>query len=438
MNLSRRTGFAALVVLGFVCLVFVIKIKDSKSAQKKETSRNQPTAAAVAAVRRAPAETSITVPGVFHAYQDILVHAKVSGYVTHIFVDIGDRVHTGQVLAVLEIPELNAQVNAAQAALARDQSELQRAKNDVARARAVHGALHSEYARLKDAADAQAGLIAQQELDDAQAKDLSSEANIDAAHSSYSAVEGKLEQDRADLARYKAMQSYAQVRAPFNGVVTFRYADTGSLIAAGTSESTNALPIVRLAQSDVLRLRMPVPESDAEFMKVGGPATVQVQSTGEVIHAKIARFTRSLDRNTRTMLTEVDIPNPDLHLDPGMYATTTFPLKRNSDALVVPIDGIVQGDQPYVLLVNAQNRVVKQPVTLGIQGPNFYEIVDGVQMGDRVIVGNQGDYQPGQRVTPSPVDLNLTSFRQTSRQTQNTTANEPQPATPPAGEEGAK
>lgn len=421
MGLSRQTGWIALVVLVAACLGIAIQVRDHHSVRDKETSRNLPAAAAVAIVRRAPKETSITVPGVFQAYQDILVHAKVSGYVKHIFVDIGDHVHTGQVLAVLEVPELNAQVSAAQAMLARDQSELQRAKNDVARARAVHGALHAEYTRLKDAADAQAGLIAQQELDDAQAKDLSSEANVDAARSSYSAVEGKLDQDRADLERYKAMQSYAQVRAPFNGVVTFRYADTGSLIAAGTSESTNALPIVRLAQSDVLRLRMPVPESDADFMRTGGPATVQVQSTGEVIHAQIARFTRSLDRNTRTMLTEVDIPNPDLHLDPGMYATTTFPLKRNSNALVVPIDGIVQGDQPYVLLVDAQERVIKQPVTLGIQGANFYEIVHGVQAGDRVIVGNQGDYQPGEKVTPSPVDLNLTAFRQTSRQAQEET-----------------
>jgi hypothetical protein len=163
---------------------------------------------------------------------------------------------------------------------------------------------------------------------------------------------------------------------------------------------------------------MPVPESDADYMHVGDPAVVQVQATGETIHAKIVRFTRSLDRNTRTMLTEVDIPNKNLHLDPGMYANTTFPLVHNSDAMVVPIDGIVEGDQPYVLLVDQQDRVVKQPVVLGIQGANFYQVVSGVQVGDRVIVGDQGDYQPGQKVTPSPVNLDLVTFKQTTQSAQ--------------------
>ena len=118
------------------------------------------------------------------------------------------------------------------------------------------------------------------------------------------------------------------MRAPFNGVVTFRYADTGALIAAGTDETKNAMPIVRLAQSEVLRLRMPVPASDVDYMHIGDPAVVQVQATGETINTKIVRFTRSLNQDTRTMLTEVDIPNKDLHLAPGMYANTTFPLRH--------------------------------------------------------------------------------------------------------------
>lgn len=427
MNISKRAIVIIVIVIAVLCAGWAIHARyagGTRSADK--SSRNQPPEVAVAVVQREPAESSITVPGVFQAYQDILVHAKVSGYVKKIYVDIGDRVHTGEVLAVLEVPELNAQVQAAAAGLSRDQSELQRSKNDEARAEAVHSSLHSEYARLNNAAAAQSGLIAQQELDDAQAKDLSSEANIDAAKSAYAAAEGRLSQDRADLARYKAMQAYSFVRAPFDGVVTYRYADTGSLISAGTNESKSAMPIVRLAQSEMLRLRMPIPASDANYMRVGGPAVVQVQSTGETIHTKIVRFTRSLDQNTRTMLTEVDIPNKDLHLDPGMYANTTFPLKRDRNALVVPIDGIVEGDQPYVLLVDRKNRVVKQPVVLGIQGSNFYEVVSGVKIGDRVIIGDQSDYQPGEKVSASPVDMNLTTFKQTSAQRQNSQPSGPQ------------
>lgn len=414
MHISKRTTVVVVVVLvGVVAFWIGFKRPRNEHAATATLSANLYPSAAVATVRFSPAESSITIPGIFQAYQDVLVHAKVSGYVKQIFVDIGDRVHTGEVLAILEVPELNAQVDAAQAAVVRDRSEIQRTHHDVARALAIHAALHSEYGRLRLAAQSLPGLVAQQELDDKQAQDLSSEAQIDAAKSAYAAAQAKASEDVATLEHYKALQAYSYVRAPFNGVVTFRYADTGALIAAGTSESASAMPIVRLAQSELLRLRMPVPGSDVDYMRVGGPAIVQVQATGETIHAKIARFTRSLDRDTRTMLTEVDIPNQDLHLAPGMYATTTFPLQSSEKAMMVPINAIVEGDQPYVLIVNRTDHVVKSPVVLGIQGPNSYQVVSGVKVGDRVIVGNQANYQPGELVTPSPVDMNLAAFRQT-------------------------
>lgn len=432
---SKRTVGILIVVLIAVAALWVMHARAKDESRGQESSaRNEPQAAAVAPVQREVAESSITLPGVFQAYQDILVHGKVSGYVKNIYVDIGDMVHTNEVMAVLEVPELDAQVKEAQAALVRDQAEVARTNHDTSRAIALHSALHLEYARLQGAAATRPGLIAQQELDDAQAKDLSSEAKIDAAKSANDAAKEKLAQDVADLEHYKALQAYSYVRAPFDGVVTFRYADTGALIAAGTDESKNAMPIVRLAESGLLRLRMPVPESDADYMHVGGPAIVQVQATGETIHTRIVRFTRSMDRNTRTMLTEVDIPNKDLHLAPGMYANTTFPLQHKRNALVVPINGIVEGDQPYVLAVDSHNRVVKKPVVLGIQGANFYEVVSGVKLGDRVIVGNQANYQPGEKVAPSPVDMNLAAFRQTSyHQAAAPSENAPDASTPQQG-----
>ncbi len=416
MNISKRT--AVLVVVAIVAagaIWFGLNRRGGEGADAASTtSANEAASAAVATVRLQPAESSVTVPGVFQAYQDVLVHAEVTGYVKDIFVDIGDRVHTGEVLAILYVPQLDAQLDAAKAAVRRDQSEIERTGHDVSRAMAIHTALHSEYVRLKNAAATMPGLVAQQDLDNKQAADLSSEAQIDAANSANAAAKEKLSEDAATLESYKALKAYSYVRAPFDGVVTFRYADTGALIAAGTDESKNAMPIVRLAQSGLLRLRMPVPESDADYMQIGGPAVVRVEATGETIHTKIVRFTRSMDRSTRTMLTEVDIPNADLHLAPGMYADTTFPLKREGNAMMLPIDAIVEGDQPYVLIVDDTNHVVKSPVVLGIQGPNFYQVISGVKVGDRVIVGNQSDYQPGQLVTPSPVDMNLTSFSQTS------------------------
>ncbi|MHB1937681.1 MAG: efflux RND transporter periplasmic adaptor subunit [Acidobacteriaceae bacterium] len=416
MSISKRT--AVLVVVAIVAVAAIWfgfnRHGDEPANAASTTSANEAASAAVATVQLRPAVSSVTVPGVFQAYQDVLVHAEVTGYIKTIFVDIGDRVHTGEVLAILDVPQLNAQVDAAKAAVRRDQSEIERTRHDVSRAMAIHNALHLEYVRLKNAAATMPGLVAQQDIDNKQAADLSSEAQIDAAKSAYAAAQEKLSEDAATLEHYKALQAYSYVRAPFDGVVTFRYADTGALIAAGTDESKNAMPIVRLAESGLLRLRMPVPESDADFMRIGGPAIVRVEATGETINTKIVRFTRSMDRSTRTMLTEVDIPNADLHLAPGMYADTTFPLKRDGNAMMAPIDAIVEGDQPYVLIVDDTNHVVKSPVVLGIQGPNYYQIVSGVKVGDRVIVGNQSDYQPGQVVSPSPVDMDLTAFRQTS------------------------
>ena len=418
MNIFKRKSvlilLAAILLVGF----WILRKRSEEANHKANGDRVSAPTAAVVVVRHLPAISSITVPGVFQAYQDILVHAKVSGYVKRINVDIGDIVHTGEVLAVLEVPELRAQVDAAQAAVVHDRAEVRRTQNDVARAKAIHAALHSEYIRLAGAAATQPGLIAQQELDDAQAKDLSSEAQIDAARSSHDAAQEKLSEDQSELQHYQALFAYTFVRAPFNGVVTFRYADTGALLAAGTDESKSAMPLVRLAQSGLLRLRMPVPESAANYMHIGGSATVLVQATGERIHTKIVRFTRSMDRNTRTMLTEVDIPNKDLHLSPGMYANTTFPLIDHSDALSLPIDAIVEGDHPYVLALDATNHVVKRSVVLGVQGPNRFEVISGVNEGDRVIVGNQSNFQPGELVTPSPTDTNLIEFKQTQTDSQ--------------------
>src|ERR1035437_4085049 len=235
MYISKRTAVLVVVIIVAVAAIWIgfNRHRSEPANSVSATSTNDAPSAAVATVQLRPAAASITGPGAFQAYQDVLIHAKVSGYVKQIFVDIGDRVHTGEVLAILEIPELNAQVDAAQAAMSRDQSEIQRTRHDVARSMAIHTALHSEYARLQLAASKLPGLVAQQELDDKQAQDLSSEAQIDAAKSANTAAQEKVSEDQATLEHYKALQAYSYVRAPFDGVITYRYADTGALIAAG-------------------------------------------------------------------------------------------------------------------------------------------------------------------------------------------------------------
>ena len=213
MYISKRIVVAVVIVLVAIAAVWAMFGRPgNKNTDAATSSKNQPLAAAVATVELQSAETSITVPGIFQAYQDVLIHAKVSGYIRKIFVDIGDRVHAGEVLAVLEIPELNAQVDAAQAVVSRDRSEIQRTRHDVARAMAIHAAQHSEYARLKNASAELPGLIARQDLDNKQAQDLSSEAQIDAAKSANAAAQEKASEDTATLEHFKALQAYSYVR----------------------------------------------------------------------------------------------------------------------------------------------------------------------------------------------------------------------------------
>jgi RND family efflux transporter MFP subunit len=261
--------------------------------------------------------------------------------------------------------------------------------------------VHAEYTRLEEASKERPGLIAEQELDDARAKDQDAAAQVGVAKASLNAMQEQLGVSRASRSRLETMSGYEQIIAPFTGVVTKRYADTGTLIQAGQDNNTNTLPVVQVAESDLLRLRMPVPESDVPYIQVGGDVQVKVNATGRTFTGKIIRFSRALDTNTRTMLTEVDVPNRDLSLNPGMYAETTIQLQQKNDALILPAQAVVpNGDQSYVLVVDATNHVEKRNVTLGIQTSNRVEITSGLQAGDNVIASGQASYQPGEVVSP--------------------------------------
>ena len=362
-----------------------------------------PTRAAIAIVKRAPVVSSFSIAGEFLPYQEVELHAKVSGYVRKISVDIGDRVRAGQTLATLEVPELNAQVTGAEAGVRHSQQEIQRAQNEVVRAEAAHQALHAAYRRLKQAAEARPGLIAEQELDDAEAKDRTSEAQVDVAKAGLSAATQQLDMSKATHQQVAAMQDYSHIVAPFDGVVTWRYADTGSLIQAGTSNSSS-MPVVKVAQVNVLRLRVPVPETVSESIHIGDTAEVRVQATGEKFAGTIARFTNSLDRSTRTMQVEIDVPNKEYKLYPGMYADVTFAVRQHGEPLTVPVTALNRGEngQASVLVVDSLNKVERRTIQTGAEDPNNIEVISGLRDGERVVVGNLSAYQPGQVVEPKP------------------------------------
>ena len=412
---AKRLLLAAACVLAAVLLLFFFLPRRSPSAARAEAATASQTATpavSVATAQKGSITNQLTVAGIFQPFQEVDVHGKVSGYIRHIYVDIGDRVHQGQTLAVLEVPELQAEVAGAQAGITQTEQNISRLQNEVAREQATYMAVHANYIRLKQASDAQPGLVAAQELDDALAKDQSAASQVDAAKSAVAAAQGQLGVSRAESLRVSSMEKYATITAPYDGVVTMRYADTGALIPAGTAEGLNQA-VVRLAQSDVLRLRMPIPERDVPLVHIGSQVMVHVQATGQQFAGTVMRYSRDVSNTTRTMLTEVDVNNPKLTLTPGMYADVTFNLEQKQEALLIPASAVMQGDQPSVMLVDSDNRVQKRSIVLGMSNGNAQEVTSGLQPGDRVIIGGQSELQPGQDVAPQPVKSDLANYQQT-------------------------
>jgi len=360
--------------------------------------------AAVVRVQRHNVGSTLTIAGEFKAFQDVDVHAKVAGYIRKIYVDVGDHVKTGQTLAVLEVPELQAQLGGADAALRAAQEQIRRAQGDVQRAESAHAAAHSAYTRLKQAADSRAGLVAQQEVDDAQAKDLGSEGQLASAEAELSSAKQQMEVAQANQKQYTALSNYTQITAPFAGVITNRFADTGALVAAGTSSSTQAIPVVRLAQVSVLRLVLPIPESVAAQIHLGDVVNVRVQALDREIQGKVCRFADSLDMQTRTMVTEIDVENRDGRLMPGMYTETKLALREKKNALTVSLEAVARdGDDATVLALNTQNKIEERHIRLGAEDNERVEVTSGLNENDRVIVGNRSQFHAGEIVQPKEI-----------------------------------
>ncbi|MGP8253287.1 MAG: efflux RND transporter periplasmic adaptor subunit [Terracidiphilus sp.] len=364
------------------------------------TASTAPTAR-VAAAQRGDISHVLTLAGQFQPYQVVDVHPKVSGYMKKINVDIGDLVSQGETLAILEVPELRAQLEQSNFEVKQSQEEINRAQREIARTEAVNFALHAEAERLTAAAATRPGLIAQQELDDAQSSDLSSQAQVDAAKAAMAAAQQHAAAARANSEQVQALENYTNVVAPITGVVIWRYADTGALIQGGTNSNDQALPIVRISQSSLLRLRVPVPEDDVRFVHEGDTLDVRVDAIGRSFTGKIVRFTRSLNFETRTMETEVDVENQNLSISPGMYANTALRLAHVENVVTVPVDALVLNRQKQtVYVLDSDNRIRIRDVDVGLEGSKLAEIERGLEPGDRVVIGGQDKYQESEQVNP--------------------------------------
>ena len=397
--MRKQTSLILAIGLAFPVMASIVACHTTDS--KSEARAAAVPSAKVATAQRGDISHVLTLAGQFQPYQVVDVHPKVSGYMSRINVDIGDVVHQGQTLAVLEVPELKAELQQTVFQLQQSKEEIAQAQHEINRAEAEHAALHAASERLKQAAEGRPGLIAQQELDDAQAKDLSSEAQVDAAKAAMAAAQEHANAAQSDNQRIEALENYTNVTAPLDGVVIWRYADTGALIQGGTNSNDQALPIVRLSQSNLLRLRIPVPEDDVKYVHAGDQLQVRVDAIGRSFTGKIVRFTREVNFETRTMETEVDVENKDLSIAPGMYANTLLQLGHVTNVVTIPVEALVlNGQQETVYVLDDSNRIHIRNVAVGLQGSKLAEITSGLNPGDRVVIGGQDKYQEDEEVSP--------------------------------------
>ena len=351
-------------------------------------------------------QQQLTVSSELVPFQQIDLFAKESGFVRQLNVDYGSHVKTGQVLAVLEIPELQMQLDEDDADIADAADQISRSQKELDRVKAESNVEHLEFTRLDAVAKSRPGLVAQQEVDDRRGRDLAAEAQVAAAESVLQSAQSRHTRSLAKRRHDQALFDYSKIVAPFDGVVTQRYANLGTLMQSGISSNTQALPLVQLSEDDLFRLVIPVPESYVRYIRVGDSVDVRIPSLDQHFPGKVKRFSVDVQSDTRTMHTEVDVPNPRRLLMPGLYAEATLTLDRKQRVVAVPLEAVnIDGDRRTVFVVDSANKIEVRDVTLGIETPDNAEVVSGVQAGELVAVGGRGSLQSGEAVCPKEVQL---------------------------------
>ncbi|HEV3279090.1 MAG TPA: efflux RND transporter periplasmic adaptor subunit [Terriglobia bacterium] len=359
----------------------------------------------VVKVTRRNLANKLEIASEFRPFQEIDVHAKESGYIKNLYIDWGTHVRTGQLLAVLEIPELEEEVEHDKAAEQSSEQALARAHEELTRSQSVYAVAHLTSTRLAGVQKTQPGLVAQEEVDMAAGKDQEASAEVSASRDAVSAAEQELAAAKATLQKDQALYAYARITAPFDGVVTELDAYTGALLPAGTSTSQNGLALCHLSQNDLLRLVIPVPETVVPDVQVGEPVQVRVTTLRRTFQGKVTRFSDQIDLQTRTMHTEVQVPNANYELVPGMYAYVEIPTVRSVNVLAVPIQAVERTGEGAgtVLVVNGQHAVESRNVKLGMETADDVEITSGLEENELVIFGEQNRYRTGEIVKPRPV-----------------------------------
>lgn len=386
----RLFHWKTLLALGAVSGIAAAAIHAEAGTAPPAPQAAAPQAVLVAPVERRDLVKRFDIAAEFEPFHEVALHAKVTGYVQELAVDIGDRVKTGEVLATLDVPELGEDLRKARAAA-------ERSRQEAARAEAAYEDAHLSFTRLGAVMKEHGNLVAQQDVDAARARDATT-------HAAYVAAQAAIAEADANVTRIRDLLAYSRITAPFDGVVTERYADPGALLGAGTSATSGAL--VRVSQMDPLRLVLPLPEAVVPRVHVGDAVDVRVDALNRTLTAHIARVSDRIDTDTRTMHVEVDVPNADLSLAPGMYATVSLTLDAREHALSIPIESVGnrkrgEGD---VLVVGPDHKLAERQVKLGLETPRRIEVLAGLAEHDYVVTGNRGAHAPGEAVAPQLAD----------------------------------
>lgn len=398
---SKSLGYCFAAILA--AIAFALSSCSGNGNERVQASTAKVTVGVTKVVRKSVGR-EITLSSELVPFQEIDVYAKESGYVKNLSVDYGTHVKAGQVMAILEIPELEAQLQEDQAEIKNAVNQVSRAQHELYRYQAQYKALHLEYTRLNGVFESQPGIVAQQEVDDAQGKDLAASAQVDAGQAALEAAQSQLSVAKAKLSHDQSLFDYSKITAPFSGVVTERYANLGTLVQAGTGSSTQAMPIVRLSQDNLFRLVIPVPESYVRYIHIGDRVDVHVPSLDRTFPGTVARFSVDVREDTRTMHTEVDVANPQRVLLPGLYADAELALGRKDGVPTVPVEAVThEGDKTSVFVVTKNGELEDRAVQLGLQTASDAEIISGVTEGEQVVVSDRSGLKAGQKVHPQAV-----------------------------------
>jgi RND family efflux transporter MFP subunit len=385
----QRAAVVVAVVLLLAFLVVHLRKSDAEHAlerEAKDTASALP-AVDVVEVHDVSSGGALTLPGETAAWYESTIYARVDGYVAKWFVDIGDPVKPGQVLATIDTPELDAELAAAQAKLRVAQAQVRVKQAD------AEFAL-STYLRWRDSPK---GVVSEQEREDKKAGDASAAAQLEAARAQVSL-------DQANVDRLTAFEQFKRVTAPYAGTIIERRIDIGNLVTAGSGSSTTLL--YRMSKDDPIRVFVDVPQSAADdLMKDGVVAQITASNLpGQTITGKITRTSGAVDPKSRTFRAEVDIPNPDGRLVPGLYVQVSFQLQNGSMTQVPAAALVFSAGGPKVAIVSADGKVRFEPVTIGRDDGDKVELSSGVSAGERLVLNISNQIAEGEKVRISGGD----------------------------------